>query len=157
MSAPNLQSAPPIASDLACLAALFSYHGKLADPGQIRRWLEHSRPVDAAGLVRLGRGAGLKARSLTSRLERSGSMPLPGITAIADDRFLVLTRIDESRALVPCPAEERPSLMVRADFEAAWTGRLILMTPRAGVGDLMKRFDLEETLCSSLSDAGRAR
>jgi subfamily B ATP-binding cassette protein HlyB/CyaB len=121
---------------------LLRYHGQPADPGQIRHGLGHSRPVDAADLVRLGRGAGLKARSLTSRPERLGSVPLPGIAAMTDGSFLVLARIDETRVLVLRPAEERPSLMARTEFEAAWTGRLILMTPRAGLSDLFKRFDL---------------
>jgi ATP-binding cassette, subfamily B, bacterial HlyB/CyaB len=113
-----------------------------ADPGQIRHGLGHGRAVDAADLVRLGRRAGLKARSLSSRSDRLGSVPLPGIAAMADGSFLVLARADDARVLVLRPAEERPSLMARAEFEAAWTGRLILMTPRAGLSDLLKRFDL---------------
>jgi len=132
--------APPDCG-LACLVALLRYHGLPADPGQIRHGLGHGRALDAADLVRLGRNAGLKARSLASRPDRLERVPLPGIAAMADGSFLVLARADETRVLVLRPAEERPSLMARDEFEAAWTGRLILMTPRAGLSDLLKRFD----------------
>ena len=119
-----------------------NYHGLSADPGQIRHGLGHSRAVDAADLVRLGRAAGLKTRSLSSRPERLARVPLPGIAAMADGSFLILARADGERVLVLRPESERPSLMTRAEFETLWTGRLILMTPRAGLSDLFKRFDL---------------
>ena len=50
---------------LACLVTLLRYHGSPADPGQIRHGVGHNRPLDAADLIRLGRAAGLKARSLS--------------------------------------------------------------------------------------------
>ncbi|MGB8842237.1 MAG: type I secretion system permease/ATPase [Aliidongia sp.] len=142
MTIPTQHSVAPPDSGLACLVALLRYHGMPADPGQIRHGLGHNRAIDAADLVRLGRRAGLKARSLSSRSDRLGSVPLPGIAAMADGSFLVLARADDTRVLVLRPAEERPSLMARTEFEAAWTGRLILMTPRAGLSNLLKRFDL---------------
>ncbi|MGO9683972.1 MAG: type I secretion system permease/ATPase, partial [Beijerinckiaceae bacterium] len=36
----------------------------------------------------------------------------------------------------------RPSLMTQAEFEAAWTGQLVLMTRRAGLVDLSRRFNI---------------
>ena len=129
-------------SGIPCLIALLRYHGLSADAGQIRHELGHARALDAADLVRLGRRAGLKTRSLVSRAERLGNAPLPGIAAMTDGSFVVLARADETRVLVARPGQERPSLMARADFEAVWTGRLILMTLRSGLSDLLNRFDL---------------
>src|SRR5262249_23855318 len=40
------------------------------------------------------------------------------------------------------PLSPRPSLMSKEEFEAAWDGRLVLMTRRAGLGDLGRRFDI---------------
>src|SRR6201981_1960921 len=36
----------------------------------------------------------------------------------------------------------RPTLMTRAEFEAGWDGRLVLMTKRAALTDLSRRFDI---------------
>src|SRR4029077_7179196 len=43
-------------------------------------------------------------------------------------------------ALAPRPP--RPALMTRAEFTAAWDGQLILMTRRAGLSDVTRRFDI---------------
>jgi ATP-binding cassette, subfamily B, bacterial HlyB/CyaB len=138
----SLQPAAPIDAGLACLDALLRYHGLPTDPAQIRHRLGHNRPLDAADLVRVGRSAGLKTRVLSSRPDRLEALALPGIAAMADGSFLVLARADRERVLVLRPEEGRPSLMARDAFAAAWTGRLVLMTPRAGLSDLLKRFDL---------------
>src|SRR5207248_1379541 len=36
----------------------------------------------------------------------------------------------------------RPAIMSRAELEAAWDGRLVLMTRRSGLTDLGRRFDI---------------
>jgi ATP-binding cassette, subfamily B, bacterial HlyB/CyaB len=45
-------------------------------------------------------------------------------------------------ALVQSPLSPRPTMMTRAEFEAAWNGQLVLMTRRAGLVDLARRFDI---------------
>ena len=46
------------------------------------------------------------------------------------------------KALVQSPTSSRPTLMNRADLESVWDGRLILMTRRASLSDLSRRFDI---------------
>jgi ATP-binding cassette, subfamily B, bacterial HlyB/CyaB len=43
---------------------------------------------------------------------------------------------------VQSPLSSRPALMTRAEFEEVWDGRLVLMTRRAGLLDLSRRFDI---------------
>src|SRR6185436_6629765 len=40
------------------------------------------------------------------------------------------------------PDGQRPTMMTRAELEAAWDGRLVLMTKRAALTDLSRRFDI---------------
>ena len=40
------------------------------------------------------------------------------------------------------PHEARPKPMTRAEFETVWNGQLVLMTKRAGLTDLARRFDI---------------
>src|SRR5207302_8908402 len=40
------------------------------------------------------------------------------------------------------PRAPRPGMMRREEFEAAWNGQLVLMTRRAGLADLSRRFDV---------------
>lgn len=59
-----------------------------------------------------------------------------------DGGFLLLGKIGDDQAIVQDPAGPRPALMTRVDFEAIWDGRLVLMTRRAGLVELTRRFDI---------------
>src|SRR5262249_146790 len=56
--------------------------------------------------------------------------------------FLVLGKASDDKIMVQSPLSPRPVLMTRAELEAVWDGRVILMTRRAGLLDLSRRFDI---------------
>jgi ATP-binding cassette, subfamily B, bacterial HlyB/CyaB len=68
--------------------------------------------------------------------------PLPGIAVLRDGGFLVLGKVVDDKAVVQSPLSSRPTLMTRAELEAAWTGRLVLIAKRAALSDLAQRFDV---------------
>ena len=98
----------------------------------------HWRRRDAA----LRKQFGLKARVYHSKWQRLTTTPLPGIAVLRDGRFLLLGKASEDQVLVQNPSLPRPILMSRAEFEAVWDGRLVLMTRRVGLTDLSRRFDI---------------
>ncbi len=61
---------------------------------------------------------------------------------LRDGRFLIIGKAGEDQVLVQDPLAPRPALMNRADFEAIWDGRLVLMAARAGLLELSRRFDV---------------
>ena len=61
---------------------------------------------------------------------------------LRDGGFLILGKVGEAEALVQHPLSPRPALMKRAELEAIWDGRLVLMTRRSGLLDLSRRFDI---------------
>jgi subfamily B ATP-binding cassette protein HlyB/CyaB len=120
---------------------LLSLHGVAADQGQIR----HRFGGAAVGLeemLRLARELGLKARILRTKWQRLVRTPLPGIATLKTGGFLLIAKCDHEKALVLAPNAARPSLMKRAEFEAEWDGRLLLITTRAGLLSPARRFDL---------------
>ncbi len=72
----------------------------------------------------------------------TANTPLPAIAALRDGGFLFLGKAGEDKALVQTFGAPRPALMTRQEFEAVWDGRLVLMTRRAGLVDLSRRFDI---------------
>ncbi len=56
--------------------------------------------------------------------------------------FLLLGKVGDDKALVQSPLSPRPIMTTRAEFEAWWDGQLVLMTRRAGLVDLSRRFDI---------------
>jgi subfamily B ATP-binding cassette protein HlyB/CyaB len=120
---------------------LLRFHGLGADPEQIRHRFG-AGPIDIPEMLRCAKELGLKARSRVTRWERLVSTPLPGIVTLRDGGFLLLAKVGDDKALVQSPLSPRPTMMTRAELEAVWDGRLVLMTRRAGLTDLSRRFDI---------------
>jgi subfamily B ATP-binding cassette protein HlyB/CyaB len=126
---------------LFTLVTLLRFNGIGADPEQIRHRFGGSS-IGISEMLRLAKELGLKARAVASTWPRLANTPLPAIAVLKDGGFLFLAKVSEDKALVQSPSLPRPSLMTRAQFEAAWDGRLVLMTRRAGLLDLSRRFDI---------------
>src|SRR6266540_4987382 len=126
---------------LAALIMLLRFQGVGIDPEQIRHQFG-GIPIGVSEMLRCARGFGLKARSMTTKWERLAGMPLPGIAALRDGSFLLLGKAGDDKIIVQAPLSPRPTLMTRAEFEAIWDGRLVLMTKRAALTDLARRFDI---------------
>jgi subfamily B ATP-binding cassette protein HlyB/CyaB len=84
----------------------------------------------------------LKARAVVADWERLGKTPLPALAECRDGSFLVLARIVDDKALVQDPSIGRPQLLTRSELESRWGGRLVLITRRASLGDLARKFDV---------------
>jgi ATP-binding cassette, subfamily B, bacterial HlyB/CyaB len=126
---------------LAALVMLLRFHGLTADPAQIRHQFG-TNTIGVAEMLRCARQFGLKARVATTRWERLPRTPLPGIAALRNGSFLLLGKASTDKIMVQAPDCSRPTLMTRAELEAAWDGRLVLMTKRAALTDLARRFDI---------------
>jgi subfamily B ATP-binding cassette protein HlyB/CyaB len=126
---------------LLTLVMLLRFHGIGADPGQIRHRCGGSA-VGIPEMLRVAKEFGLKARARHSEWSRLPNTPLPAIAALKNGGFLFLGKVGDDKALVQSPSSPRPSLMTRADLEAVWDGHLVLMTRRAGLLDLSRRFDI---------------
>jgi len=61
---------------------------------------------------------------------------------LRDGSFLLLGKAGDDKIIVQAPLSLKPTLMTRAEFEAIWDGRLVLMTRRAALTDLARRFDI---------------
>jgi subfamily B ATP-binding cassette protein HlyB/CyaB len=126
---------------VSSLVTLLSLHGIAADAGQIK----HRFGGAAVGLddmLRLAKELGLKARVIYTAWPRLVHTPLPGIAALKTGGFLLVAKTDDEKAIVQAPNASRPRLMTRAELEAEWDGRLLLVTRRAGLLSLAKRFDI---------------
>ena len=126
---------------LACLVLLLRFNGVAAEPEQIGHRLGGA-VVGVSQMLGCARALGLKARVVTKDWSRLAATTLPAIAECRDGGFLILGRIVDDKALVQDPISGRPQLIARADFEAQWSGRLVLMTRRASLAELARRFDI---------------
>ena len=133
-------SVRPIDPGLAALVMLLRFHGLGTDPEQIRHSFG-ARAIGVAEMLRCAKELGLKARSRLT-WDRLVNTPLPAIATLRGGGFLLLGKVGDDKALVQSPLSPRPTLMTRAEFEKLWDGQLVLMTRRAGLVDLSRRFDI---------------
>ena len=137
----DTQHSPTLDPALSVFVALLRFHGIGADAAQ----LHHRFGTNKIGIQEMLRGArefGLRARAHRTCWKRLAHTPLPAIAALRDGSFLLLGKVSADEALIQIPTEPRPRLMKRAEFEALWDGQLVLMTRRAGLLDLSRRFDI---------------
>jgi subfamily B ATP-binding cassette protein HlyB/CyaB len=93
-------------------------------------------------MLRCAKELGIKARAATTRWHRLGKTPLPAIAVLKDGGFLILGKVGDDKIVVQSPVLPQPTLMSRGELEAVWDGKILLMTRRAGLSDLGRRFDV---------------
>jgi subfamily B ATP-binding cassette protein HlyB/CyaB len=93
-------------------------------------------------MIRCAKDLGLRARSYRTSWNKLSATALPGIAVLRDGGFLILAKAGDDQALVQWPLEPRPALITRSELEALWDGRIVLMTRRAGLLELSRRFDI---------------
>jgi subfamily B ATP-binding cassette protein HlyB/CyaB len=127
--------------ELWALSTLLAFHGVGVDTGQMRHRFGGAAP-GVLDMLRLVKELGLKARVLNTKWPRLVHTPLPALAVLKDGGVLLLAKADEQKALVQACAGSRPRLMTKEEFESVWDGRLLLVTTRAGLVNLARRFDL---------------
>ncbi|MBV9979888.1 type I secretion system permease/ATPase [Bradyrhizobium sp.] len=128
-------------SGLTSLTLLLRFLGIPADPDQLRHRLGGAR-FGSTEILRCARGLGVKTRRVEKDWARLLQMPLPAIAEQRDGSFVILAKVGNDKALIHNPSSSRPELVPRDAFEANWSGTLIVMTRRASLGELARRFDI---------------
>src|SRR5262245_41453322 len=127
---------------LAALVLLLRFHGIAAEAEQVRHHLAVGTAIGVGDMLRYAKSWGLKARVRSSNWVGLAKMPLPALASSRAGAFFIIAKVDESRALVLDPLEERSRVWSRAELEAAWDGALVLFAKRAQLSDLARRFDI---------------
>jgi len=122
------------------MASILRFHGIPTEEEHIRHSCGEN--PDVFDIVRYLRKSGLKAKSAQINCTRLGGISLPAIAVMADGGFVAIGRVADDRVLLVDPNSQRPKIAPRAEFEAQWTGAVILATRRASLSDLGRRFDI---------------
>lgn len=141
-----VNSPPPLDSGLACLVMLARFHGLAVEPEQLaHEFRVDGRAFSTVEILLAAKKLGLVAKSARVKSERLATTSLPAMAVEKDGRFLILARVDttadEPKVLIHDPAVERPEVLSLAQFEARWSGEVILFTSRAALAGDLARFD----------------
>src|SRR5664279_4496396 len=123
-------------SGLACLVLLLRFNGVAAEAEQIGHRLG-GVPVGVPDMLRCAKAFGLKARVVTKEWSRLAATALPAIAQRIDGSFLILGKVVDDNVLIQDPVSGRPLMIARKEFEATWSGQLVVMTRRASLAELV--------------------
>ena len=135
----------PAPSGIICLCVIAARHQRAADPVQLTRALgfDPTSPVTDAQLVLAAKELGLKAKSVRTRWEGLPRRSLPVIAELKGGEFIVLLRSDpDGQLLVGDPHKPRPERISREEFQAVWSGRILLIKSRLRLENPNRPFDL---------------
>lgn len=120
---------------------MLRFQGLGVNPEQIRHQFG-SAMIGLPEMLRCAKAFGLKARVSATNWSRLATTPMPALAALRDGGFLLLGKAGEDKVIVLEPGRPAPMVMARAELEAVWDGRVLLMTKRAGLADLSRQFDI---------------
>ncbi len=127
---------------LLCLGMLSRFYGLPADPAQLRHQFgESGKLFTSSEILRAAKSLGIKAREIESEWSKLFKTQLPAIAIHEDGHFFVIAQIKEEQALIQDPIEQKPLTVNREQLEKQWSGKLILLTRRAGILGGFKKFD----------------
>lgn len=129
-------------SGLLGLATIARFLGIAVDLEELQRDPGSSPPVTASQLVAAARRVGLKAREVSGGWERLARAPLPALAGRRDGRYVIVLRLEQTRALVQVPGGAAATIVPRSQFEADWAGRFILLARPRLAGPYQGRFGL---------------
>ena len=137
----SVHDGTPIDPGLTMLVMLLGINGVGADPQQIRHQFGSST-IGIPEMLRCAKALGLRARVIKTSWARLAKTPLPAIASLHNGSFMLVGKVSDEGVVVMAPGSDRPMLVTRSSFESIWDGQMVLMTRRANLIDLGRRFDI---------------
>ncbi|MGY3453492.1 type I secretion system permease/ATPase [Bradyrhizobium sp. USDA 4353] len=131
-------------TDQGAWALALSLHllGIVADPGRIQHEAGRSDALGVDDLLRATARFPVKAKLVSSKIARLKSTPLPTIAVFKDGGYAVIGKVTDTGVLIQGLNDAGPRLLAFSEFEAVWSGQLILIAKRAELSDTARRFNL---------------
>ncbi len=138
-----------------CLVTLSRFQQIPAEYSQLRHQFGNGdEPLSDNDLLRAGKVLGFKARKITSSPPELSGDILPAIAKACDGRYFIIAQVTspssdnldgatvEAEALILEAEQSTPQQISLAELETRWSGELILLIRRSGIGGAIREFDI---------------
>jgi subfamily B ATP-binding cassette protein HlyB/CyaB len=123
----------------AAFALMLQLLGLPANPAEILH--QSGRPaLDETEMLRAVKRYPVKARVISTTVERLETTPLPALAMLKNGGWLILGKAAEGKVLVQDPLAAQPEILTREALAERWNGRVMLMARRASLSDPYTRF-----------------
>ncbi len=136
------ESGHTIDTGLYCLVLMSQFFRVAADPEQIKHDLGRVEGrLTSDEILRAAKRLEFRARRTKLKLSRLDRAPLPVIAERKDGTFFILAAVDQDKVLIKDPRHSQAIELSVKELKEQWTGQGILLTTRAHVAGVMRRFD----------------
>ncbi len=127
---------------LISLVLLARYHGVAVDPEGIRhRFSPPGRAMEQIDLMQAARAVGLKAKILQRGCESLTKVPYPAMALMNDGSWRIIGGARDCDVLLQHPLKKGTEQVPLEDFEKNWSGKLLLITKRTLLPEVIRRFN----------------
>lgn len=139
---------------LHSLVAIARFHQLAAEPEQLaHQFGEPGQPFSVTQLLSAAKALTLRAKCVSPAFSQLKNDTLPAIAKTVDGAYVILARIGESSRgddpnsartyLIHDLREQAPRSVSQQEFGSLWSGELILIARRQGLGEsLQQKFDI---------------
>lgn len=127
-------------SGLFALEMLLRLRGATATKDDLRPHLGDGT-VGIAEILRGAQAFGFAGQVLSATWDELAALPLPCIAMLRDGNFLLLGKANHEKAIVMLANVAQPTVMARAEFEAEWSGQLVLLQQAKADAEAPPRID----------------
>ena len=136
------QTSESLDSGLTCLVVLSHLHGMPANPSLLRhQFSAPGKTFTTNELLLAAKSLGLKAREISSDIDRVVKTHFPAIAQHNDGHYFIIAQIKDEKVLIQDPLQNRPQAISLDELQNTWNGKLILLTRRTSLLNEFKRFD----------------
>ncbi|MFN3627667.1 MAG: type I secretion system permease/ATPase, partial [Parvibaculum sp.] len=122
------------------LVVMARFHGFAVDPAQVAH--QYGNTLDTTTILRCAQHLGLRARAVASNGQRLRKTALPAIAVHASGKYFIVAKVSGTEVLIQNPASGETATVAMEELADVWPGTLILMTRRATIDSLRRRFDV---------------
>tara|TARA_R110001592_G_scaffold135108_1_gene351038 strand:- start:10279 stop:12567 length:2289 start_codon:yes stop_codon:yes gene_type:complete len=137
---------------LHSLVAIARFHQLPAEPEQLaHQFAEPGKPFSDTEILSAAKALTLRAKCVSPGFSQLKNDTLPAIAKAQDGSYFILARLGENTDgesttrtyLIHNLSEASPRSVSQEEFESLWSGELILVTRRQGLGEsLQQKFDI---------------
>ncbi|MFT6915029.1 MAG: subfamily B ATP-binding cassette protein HlyB/CyaB [Motiliproteus sp.] len=139
---PSNSNERPVDTGLSCLIMVARFYQVAADSAQIQHQFgTHDKPLDETALVRAARHLRLKAKVVTTSVDKLEQLALPAIAEDKNGSYFIVARAGEGKLLIQ-DQSNKPEVLTEDQFSERWSGRLLMLTRRSVIPGMSGKFDI---------------
>ncbi|HEY5797591.1 MAG TPA: HlyD family type I secretion periplasmic adaptor subunit [Bosea sp. (in: a-proteobacteria)] len=97
--------------------------------------------VGVADILRAAQAHGFAGEELSATWDELADLALPCIAVLQEGEFLLLGKVHHEKAVVVAASVMQPAVMTRTEFEAQWSGQLVLLRQAEAAAEPTPRRD----------------